>query len=256
MRDIPLCTSPAYQDDSSRSLFKVFQGPNLCIPPQHRDFQTLPDRISKRARLTAQVSLPPFETAGSSASAPSPSPLLPSKPPTLGTTLLKPKYKATHIFWFCVLLQSLYLVESLTMTIRHWERKVTWSMFHQDEQYQYQDKTNHPFCRHNNSLVFTANTIHRTEGLPEAAPLGLIPPLGDEFCFTGSQNYHGGGQNHNENQQQTKDPWTQWALCHDELASKLTTAMHLFSGTLTVSSDGKHLLSLPSQEEGWVCAAW
>lgn len=46
---------------------------------------------------TQTVKLPPFETARSSDSAPSPMPLLPRKPPRLETTMLKHQ-KQSHTF--------------------------------------------------------------------------------------------------------------------------------------------------------------
>lgn len=54
-----------------------------------------------------------------------------------------------------------------------------------------------------------------TEGLPETAPLWLSPPLGDKFCFAGSQYKHCDGNDHNNNQQQTQDPCTRFK---DEIA--------------------------------------
>jgi len=68
--------------------------------------------------------------------------------------------------------------------------------------------------------IFTAHTTHGAEGLPEASPLRLRPPLGEKRRFAGSQNQHRGGQNRNYHQQQAEDPWTQ-------LASKLITALLL-----------------------------
>lgn len=57
----------------------------------------------------------------------------------------------------------------------------------------------------------TADTVRGTEGLPETAPLRLSPPLGDEFCFAGSQHQHCGGHDHNNNQQETQDPCTRFS---------------------------------------------
>lgn len=44
-----------------------------------------------------RVKVPPLETAGSSDSAPSPTPLLPGKPPKLETATLENQHKVKHL---------------------------------------------------------------------------------------------------------------------------------------------------------------
>lgn len=106
-------------------------------------------------------------------------------------------------------------------------------------------KIHHLFCQWNTPFS-AANTLHRTEGLPKAAPLGLDPPLGNKLCFAGPQNQHCGGHNHNYNQQHTQDPYTQLPLCHDKILNK----------QLIENNKNTYLQLLPNLVEGWVGAVW